>query len=195
MKALVSSVVQSEEYRAGKWNDDLDGQNRKLLSLPQLVSSIESLTGFRWTYGDFEMLENDIVGLRSLAGGVDGRSAGKEAIVPNATMILVQGLLAEQASAYRIQQEMLVDASERRFFSFVELDSDIDVDGIRLENARTQVQHLHRVILTQEVSVDGLEVSAGLELWREVYTLTGDAVEAWTVLTTALLRDPKYLLY
>ena len=195
MKALVSSVVQSEEYRAGKWNDDLDGQNRKLLSLPQLVSSIEALTGFRWTYGDFEMLENDIVGLRSLAGGVDGRSAGKEASVPNATMILVQGLLAEQASAYRIQQELLVDASERRFFSFVELDSDIDADEVRLERSRTQVQHLHRVILTQEVVVDGPEVSAGLELWREVYMLTGDAVEAWTVLTTALLRDPNYLLY
>ena len=195
MKALVSSIVQSEEYRAGKWNDDVDGQNRKLLSLPQLVSSIESLTGFRWTYGDFEMLENDIVGLRSLAGGVDGRSAGKEASVPNATMILVQGLLAEQASAYRIQQELGVDVSERTFFSFVELNSDIDADEERVLSARAQVQHLHRVILTQEVSVDGLEVSAGLALWREVYTLTGDAVEAWTVLTTALLRDPNYLLY
>ena len=95
----------------------------------------------------------------------------------------------------RSKQELLVDASERKFFSFVELDSDIDADEVRLERSRTQVQHLHRVILTQEVVVDGPEVSAGLELWREVYMLTGDAVEAWTVLTTALLRDPNYLLY
>jgi hypothetical protein len=195
MKALVASIVQSEAYRAGKWNDGVDVQNRKLLSLPQLVSSIEALTGFRWTYGDFNMLENDIVGLRSLAGGVDGRSAGREARVPNATMILVQGLLAEQASAYRIQQEVDMEVSDRIFFPFVTLDSGIDADEETLMSARLQVQHLHRVTLTQEVSLDGSEVSAGLELWRAVYTLTGDAIEAWTVLTTALLRDPNYLLY
>ena len=31
MKALVSSIVQSDEYRAGKWNDTIDAQNKKML--------------------------------------------------------------------------------------------------------------------------------------------------------------------
>ena len=64
MKALVSSIVQSAAYRAGKWNDSIDAQNKKMLSLDQLVSSIEGLTGFRWMYGDFDMFGNDIATVR-----------------------------------------------------------------------------------------------------------------------------------
>jgi len=195
LKALIASIVQSDEYRAGKWNDSVDVQNRKLLSLPQLVSSIEALTGFRWTYGDFDMFGNDIVGLRSLAGGIDGRSAGQEARVPNATMILVHGLLAEQASAYRVQQEVAQPVSERQFFQFIDLEEDIDQDQQTLLSAQQQIQYLHSLILTQAVEVDGLAVAAGLDLWREIYRLTGDAAEAWTVVSTAILRDPSYLLY
>jgi len=195
MKALISSIVQSEAYRAGKWNDGGSVQNKKLLSLDQLVSSVESLTGYRWTYGEYDMFDNDIVGLRSLAGGIDGRSAGQEARVPNATMILVQGLLAEQAAAYRIQQEMEQEQSERPFFSYVDLSQNLDADDATLSDAREQVQHLFRVILTQDVETDGVEVDALLDLWRDIYSLTEDTVEAWTVVTTALLRDPNYLLY
>ncbi len=195
LKSLVASIVQDEEYRAGKWNDRSDAQNRKLMSVSQLVSSIEDLTGFRWSYGDFDMLGNDIVGLRSLAGGIDGRAAGQEAQVPNATMILVQGLLAEQASAYRIQQELRQPSEERRFFTMVNLNASIDQDEDTLERAQQQLQYLHRLILSKEVSVDGSAVSSGLDLWREVYALTGDTVEAWTVVTVALFRDPDYMLY
>ena len=195
MKALISSIVQSDAYKAGKWNDATDVQNKKLLSMDQLVSSIEALTGFRWMYGDYDMFGNDIVGLRSLAGGVDGRSAGKEARVPNATLILVQGLLAEQAASYKVQMELEQSLSERSFFSIVDPTQEVDDDASTLESAAEQVQHLYRVILTQEVEIDGQEVSAILELWRDVYALTNDPTEAWTVAVTALLRDPDYLLY
>lgn len=195
IKALIASVVQSEAYRAGKWNDASSAQNKKLLSLDQLVSSVEALTGYRWTYGEYDMFGNDIVGLRSLAGGIDGRSAGQEARVPNATMILIQGLLAEQAAGYRIQQELEQELSVRSFFTYVDLFQDIDADDASLAAASTQVQHLYRVVLTQEVDGDGVEVASVLNLWREIYGLTGDSVEAWTVVTTALLRDPNYLLY
>jgi hypothetical protein len=174
MKALVSSIVQSDAYRAGKWNDAQSAQNKKMLSIDQLVSSIEDLTGFRWTYGDFDMFGNDIVGLRSLAGGIDGRSAGKEAMVPNATILLVQSLLAEQAASYTIQLELAQEVSDRKMFSIADLTLDIDADSETLSSA---------------------EVSAILNLWRDVYTLTRDPVEAWTVVLTALLRDPDYLLY
>lgn len=195
MKALVSSIVQSEAYRAGKWNDEPSVQNKKLLSLDQLVSSVEALTGYRWTYGEYDMFGNDIVGLRSLAGGIDGRSAGQEARVPNATMILVQGLLAEQAAAYRVQQELEQEQSERAFFSYVDLSQNIDVDDVSVVEAREQLQHLYRVILTQDVETDGNEVESLLNLWRDIYRLTQDSVEAWTVVTAAFLRDPNYLLY
>ena len=195
MKALVSSIVQSDAYKAGKWNDASDVQNKKLMSMDQLVSSVEALTGFRWMYGDYDMFGNDIVGLRSLAGGVDGRSAGQEARVPNATLILVQGLLAEQAASYRVQTELEQAMSDRLLFSFVDLNQAVDGDDASLSSAIEQIQHLYRVILTQEVEQDGQEVASLLDLWRDVYALTDDATEAWTVVTTALLRDPDYLLY
>lgn len=195
MKTLVSSIVQSDAYRAGKWNDTLMAQNKKMLSMDQLVSSVEDLTGFRWTYGDFDMFGNDIVGLRSLAGGVDGRSAGKEATVPNATLLLVQSLLAEQAAAYRVQLELGEELSDRRMFTVADLTQDIDTDPSTLSSAAEQVQQLYRVILTQEVALEGMEVVSILNLWREVYALTSDPIEAWTVVLTALLRDPTYLLY
>ena len=71
IKALIASVVQSEAYRAGKWNDASSAPENKYLSLDQLVSSVEALTGYNWTYGEYDMFGNDIVGLRSLAGGID----------------------------------------------------------------------------------------------------------------------------
>ena len=80
-------------------------------------------------YGDFDMFGNDIVGLRSLAGGVDGRSSGQEARVPNAALVLVQGLLAEQAASYRIQQELTEEMTSRRFFQWIDLTQDIDTDA------------------------------------------------------------------
>ena len=192
MKALVSSIVQSDAYRAGKWNDAATAQNKKMLSMDQLVSSMEDLTGFRWTYGDFDMFGNDIVGLRSLAGGVDGRSAGKEATVPNATILLVQNLLAEQAASYRIQLELAQDASDRKMFTIADLMLDIDADSDSLFSAAEQVQRLYRIILTREVTLEGPEVASILNLWREVYLLTTDPIESWTVVLTALLRDPTF---
>ena len=39
MKALVSSIVQSPEYRAGKWNDTIDAAKQEDALSGQLVSS------------------------------------------------------------------------------------------------------------------------------------------------------------
>ena len=191
MRSLISSVVQDPAYRAGLLNNDEEGTNAKLLKLDQLVSSVDDLTGFRWKYAGFDMFDNDIIGLRSLAGGSDGRSSTQTAIVPNATLLLVHSALAEQASIYVALHEYDQAMTERKFFSLINFDQTWD----EADNAEAQIVHLFNLILTQEIDEDGPEVEAMQELWKAIYQNSENSSEAWISIMIAILRDPNYLIY
>jgi hypothetical protein len=190
LKQLIASIVQSPEYRAGRLDTSIDSANAKLLKVDQLVSSIEELTGFSWKFGDFDMFDNDIVGLRSLAGGVDGRAASSSARVPNTTMILVHKVLAEQSAVYVYLEEKEQPKESRRFFTLVDFEA-----PLQEVEAREQIAYFHRLILSADVSLDGPEVEAGLDLWEAVNAVTSNPAEAWIAVLTVVLRDPNYLIY
>lgn len=191
MRSLIRSVVQDPAYRAGLLNAEEEATNAKLLKLDQLVSSIEDLTGFRWKYAGFDMFDNDIIGLRSLAGGADGRSSTQTAMVPNATLLLVHSALAEQAAAYVAKQEADQSQATRKFFSKIDLEKTWDES----EEASAQVVHLFALILTQEITEDGAEAQAMHQLWQAVYQSSDNPTEAWISVMIAILRDPNYLIY
>ncbi len=192
IKALLTSIVQDEQYKAGLLNDNPRSINAKLLRLDQLVSSIETLTDFKWTFNEYDMFDNDIIGLRSLAGGSDGRSAASVTTVPNATMLLVHATLSEQAAQYVLQQESPQEQSERRFFIHMDPNQNIEES---IGAATQQIIHLHLIVLSANVSKDGPEVEAAQNLWNAVFAINQDPEEAWAAVLTAILRDPNYLLY
>lgn len=196
LRALFRSVLQDDSYRAapgGLDGEDADGAApTKMLSAEQLASSVEALTGFRWTYGGYEMLGTDSVGLRTLAGGVDGRTITAAAAAPNATLILVQERLAEAAASYAVSAEQALDAGARRLFTEI----DFTETPENSQSAITaQIQALQLRVLGRRVAADSPEVEANQELWDELYAATGSTTETWTGLLSALLRDPDFLLY
>ncbi len=197
LDALFASIMADPRYRSADVDHPLAeavGAVPTKLATPDLLASqVEDLTGFRWTYADYDMLQTDVVGLRTLAGGADGATVTRNATSPNATLLLVQERLAE-AAAWHVTVSDLEAASpaDRRLFTEVTLEEDLDTDRAAMV---AQVRHLHRRIFGRDVAADGPEVAANLDLWAELYALDGSAPGAWAGLLTALLRDPDLLLY
>ena len=154
---------------------------------------VEDLTGFSWTYADYEMLETDLVGVRTLAGGADGRTVTRSARTPNATLLLVQERLAEAGASALLVAEVALDPADRRVFR--EVDFTETPDGPGRSAMVAQLQHLHLLLFGERVAADGEEVDANLALWEALHAATGNPGLAWLGVTTALLRDPDLLLY
>ena len=192
MRALFKSIMSDSHYRGGPGNVDEKIADVKMLNPDQLVASIADLTGFKWSYGGYPMLQNDQIGLQTLAGAADGRTVASNATSPNATMALVHARIAELSSFYAIERESEMPASERMLFRYVEPSQPFNLDP---EASVAQIRHLHRRILSRTVEDSGPEVDANRLLWQALYEAGGDPSTAWAGVLTALLRDPTFLMY
>jgi hypothetical protein len=184
MKALMRSIVTDPRYLAGD-TDEVGYVPRKMMTPDLLATSVEGLTGYTWTYTNYDLLRNDTVGYRTLAGGADGYAVTATSRGPSATLALVQERLAESAAWY------VVESEPERLFT---LDFTETPDTNRAAMV-AQIQSLHRAIFGREVAADGEEVAANLELWTDLYTVERDTRAAWAGLLSVLLRDPDFLLY
>jgi hypothetical protein len=176
LRALVRSVLADPRYR-GAVSDEAGGVTRKLVTPELLASQIEDLTGYRLTSSGFDLMSTDAIGLRSLAGGVDGYSGSTPARMPNTTMVLVQQRLAEAAAAHAVEMGSLITPGDDE------------------QEVAAAVQTLHRRLFGTRVAADGPEVGAALALWRDLEVAEGDARAAWTGVLSVLLRDPEFVLY
>ena len=181
LRALIRSVVLSDEYRADA---------PKLMLPDQLVSQVQDITGYKLTYFGFDLFQSDLFGLQTLAGGADGVTVLEPARTPNATMLLAQERLAEASSWFAV---------ERDAAGSPELLTDIDFtetpDGDGAERMVAQLQALHLRVLGHDVDADGPEVAANLDLWRALYDVEQDPLAAWAGVLSVLLRDPDFILY
>jgi hypothetical protein len=191
LRALFYSVVSGEEYRSGP-TDDLRMTPKKMISADLLASSVEGITGFRFSYAGYDMLQTDTYGLRTLAGGVDGVYNSVAATEPTATLLLVQERLAEAAAAYAVDVARSGEGPGKDLFTEVDFSETPANDPDAMV---AQLQRLHLAVLGNRVAADGPEVAAGLELWTDLYSVTHSPAEAWAGLLAVLLRDPDFLLY
>lgn len=187
-RALMRSVVLDPVYAQS--GDQEGAVGRKMATPDLLASQIEDLTGFAWTYQDYDLMRSDRVGYRLLAGGADGSNVTETASAPNATIVLVQERLAEAAAWYAAEQDF--EGSEGPGLFTVSASATPESD---LEAMTAQIQALHFRIFGASVSSDGPEVAANLELWSALYAVDQDPVAAWAGLLSVLLRDPDFLLY
>lgn len=184
LKALIRSVVSDPMYRSPP--TDSTGYVPLKMATPDLLASqIEDLTGFVYSYYGYDLMRNDQVGYRTLAGGADGYAVTATATTPNATLVLVQERLAESAAFYAVNTE-----PERLFTVNFSETPETDRDAMV-----AQIQALHLRIFGNTVAADGEEVTAALELWSAVYAVERDPKAAWAGLLSALLRDPDLLFY
>jgi hypothetical protein len=185
VRALLKSIVSDPAYLAGS-TDEPGFVPSKMLTADLLASTVEDLTGFTWTYANYDMLRTDAVGFRTLAGGADGYNVTATARTPNATLVLVQERLAEAAAAYAVHIE------PERLFPAMDFSATPETDKAAVV---AEIQYLHRRVLGHNVEADGAEVAAALDLWAGVYAVEGTSQGAWAGVLSALLRDPDFLYY
>ena len=196
LKALLRAVVLDPAYLAADAAsvDGTRGAPVRMLTPDQLGASVEDITGFRWSSSDYAMLQNDLVGVRTLAGGADGATVVRTARSPSATLLLVQERLAEAAATHVATAEAALAPAERRIFTEVD-GAESPEDAAGRARMAAQVQSLHRRLFGSTVAADGPEVAAALDLWAAVYAVEASPLAAWAAVLTALLRDPDFLFY
>lgn len=189
IKPLLRAITQTPAYRAGSLSDDapadLLDRERTIRLLPPdvLRSSLEALTGFRWTTGDVPLLDEDSDGVRILAGGVDGEEVQTPQEEPGLTWALVGAELAEGAAAHAVETELVAEEPGVQLFAGLTLDDrpgDTPFDG-------TLEQLIWQTTATRP---DAQRLDELHQLWLAMEADAG-AAEAWTALLTLLLRDPE----
>lgn len=189
LRSLFRSVMTDDEYRRGVGPDGTFAA--KMLSVEQLGTVLEDVTGFRFTHDGYDLLGSDTHGVRTLAGGVDGVYATRPADQPTATSMLVLERVA-QAAAWHVTEHDRDNPDAARLFTGIRFtespQSDRDVMA-------AQIQALHLRLFGTRVAADGPEVEANLALWEELYAIEHDRTAAWAGLLSVLLRDPQLLVY
>jgi len=191
LRALVRSIVSDARYRMAETADGAGAE--RLVTPEQWADMLADWTGYRLEAGGADLLATDLTGLRTLAGGGDGRSGAEPATLPTATMSLVWERTAEAAARHAVDAP-IAPPDARALFTVdlaAEPAGDVAFDDPAF---RAQVVALHRRLFGTRVAADGLEVRATLALWDRLAAIDGPA-DAWAGVLTALLRDPSLVLY
>lgn len=183
LRPLFRSILADPLYRSNVAEEP--NSSRKQSTPDLLASQVEDLTGYRWTYGGYDLMRTDASGFLTLAGGADGYAVTAPSQRPNTTVLLVQERLAESAAWYVVEEE------PSRLFT---VDFSETPESNRAAMVK-QIQDLHWRIFGRRVKADGEEVLAGLELWESLYNVEKNPKSAWAGLLSILLRDPDFLFY
>lgn len=194
--ALVKAILATDEYQTGEISEgaseatDETVRSRRLMSPEQIASTIEDLTGFRWSYAGYDQLENDLYGYRVMAGGIDGEVVTGAAEAPTMTRALVLQRVSQAAARQVVEADMVAVAADRRLFSSDGADLSAVAPGSADWDA--QLTHLHRRL--HGVVPDQQTLDAEAALWSQVQA-SADTTQAWVSLLSVMLRDPAFWSY
>lgn len=185
LRAAWRSVLADPAYRAE--TPDAEGQVPLKLVTPRLLGSeVAALTGYTWTLDGIEALMSDDVGVRSLAGGIDGFESARRATSPNPTLALVQERLAEAAGAWAVAND------EAGLFASLAFTETPETDRAAMTAV---IGRMVRRATGRTLDPDGAEMDAWLGLWADLHALDADPRAAWAGVYAAVLRDPALVLY
>ncbi len=187
LASLLEAIVETPEYRVGAVVDADDEltPTRRTMRVDQLSDSVEALTGYRWTQEGWDQLDNDTVGVRVLAGGMDGLVVTEPSDDPTLTHALVLRRLSQVASAHVVAED-LGDEPRRLLPEGVDLLAPSD------EELDEALVHLHLRIHGEAPDQDLL--AADRELFALVEADAG-IEQAWASLISVMLRDPRFWTY
>jgi hypothetical protein len=188
---LLVEITKSPEYRAGSLlstatDDDVARERTaRQLSPSQLASSVEALTGFEWTWQGYDQLDNDTIGYRILAGGVNGWSVTAISDSPGFSFTLVLERLSEAAGSWVVSQGIGEDSAGLL---------NLVGDGIEASSQEftDQLVLLHRAFHGFTPGEELLELDRAL--WVAISAQEGPSA-AWAGLISALIRDPSFWSY
>jgi hypothetical protein len=203
---LVRRVVLSDAFLARPG----EGATGLLATRPvQLAATIEDLTGFRWVFnvdsarcrqtgnnctGDLDAAQDDLLGFRSMIGGIDGFRVTEPTHTTTPTKALFLAALAEEASRHVVLHDArAASPAERRLFDRVPPTA-TDEAGVR-----EQLVSLHRRLYGEALDPQDPAITEAWTLFAAALGSRGvgdrAAVDAWTVTLAGLLQDPRLLIH
>ncbi|HEY6179231.1 MAG TPA: DUF1585 domain-containing protein, partial [Kofleriaceae bacterium] len=135
-KQLARAVVLSDEFRVASDPDPVTAERAigyQKLRPQQLERMIAALTGFTWEadtdatiggwpFGHVDYLDDDYLGFRVLAGGIDSWFVTEPTHTMNATASLVVRNVARRAAAFVVDHDAAAPPGERRLFTRAAVD-------------------------------------------------------------------------
>lgn len=190
-KGLLRAVTDTPEYRAGGFvpgaPEDVVAKTRveRLLTPNQLSTTLAAETGFSWSASGFDQLENDLVGYRTLRGGVNGYSATHVQQEPGLTWVLVNTRAAEIAASTVVRRDVLDGLGDT-------------IHGVTLETRPTDpafadaLRALHWRWYAERA--DDAWLASITALWTEL-AADNRAEAAWRGVIDVMIRDPRFQVY
>ena len=197
-KALARAVVLSRPFRVSHATGESSGDDvvgMKKARPEQLGRMFRELTGFTWeTYattrlrggpvGRVDLMQDDTVGWKVLAGGIDSFYVVSPSHSFNATYSLVLRALAAAAAGFVVESDFdQADPAARKLFTRIEL-ATTDEASVRAQLADLYVR------LYGDFSPPGSEaIGEAHALYRSTLERTGEPAHAWKTTLTALFQD------
>ena len=202
-KQLAKAVVLADEFRV---SHATGGDAEQVVGLKkarpeQLARMFRNLTGFAWEtvaqtrlrggpVGRVDLMKDDTVGFRVLAGGIDSFYVATPSHTFNATYSLVLRGLAAAAAGHVVASDFaLADPAERALLTLVEPDTTGEAA------VRGQLAALFVRLYGDFSPPDSEAVGEAYALFAQTLDRTGDASHAWKTTLTALLQDLRIATY
>ena len=174
LRELIREIVLEEEYQNNI-------QIAKSVTPYIYATQLEERTLFRFSTEDLDVLQADLFGMRSIAGGVGEDFANRVVVTPSPTFALVIQRLSE-AAAYHVTHDQ--EAANWVFdFDFQDSQNSEDI----------HFQEVFEYVMAK--SPNEQEILLMRELWQEIFNQSQSTVQAWEVLLTYLFRHPDFVSY
>ena len=150
-------------------------------------------TGYRWWFNGLAGLEENARGLAVLAGGIDSKTVFVRAKSPSLGLALVQERLAQAAAYAVVTHDFDPDREgDARLLKHV---TAFDRPETRNDAFKEQIQALYRTLTGVPLPADAAEPAELVTLWSNVYSVSASTTTAWTAVISAVLRDPRVVMY
>jgi hypothetical protein len=200
-KQLAKDVVLSDRFRTAAHSDPALAElvvGYQKLRPQQLDRMLRDLTGFTWmdpskdtfgplTVGPFNYLDDDFMGYRVLAGGIDSFYVTKPVHTMNPTSSLVVRRAAYEAAKYVVFHDANAPAAQRTLLADPTASDDATVRG--------QLAVLHGRIFSELMTADDDSLDDELAIFHGVLAATGDVQRAWIITLTGMLSDLRAVYY
>jgi hypothetical protein len=149
----------------------------RLLAPELLHRKIKALFGFEWrgpldsystsiNNASAARLLNSRTYYHQLYGGIDSLTVLDRLTDPNGLMARVQERMANEIACYAVPNDFLAAGSARRLFPHVETSTLVNAQNDTA--IKTNLQHLHRYLLGEELALDSAELNYSYELFSAV---------------------------
>lgn len=173
IRPLLLEIFSDPTYR------NIDSENQKQISILRYASQLQALTGYRFSTEDLDVLDADLYGLRSIAGGVGSDHHQPHFLATSPTFILVIERLAQAGTAHLLQNPNQTED----IFGF-SLDSEI---------SDAKLSKLFRKTLSRKPTKE--ELTSLTQLWSDIFALEASTTTAWSGVCLFLFRHPDFLRY